>query len=338
MTTTPPTTPNELARLERVELRTVWTTEAQDFTPWLAQPENLAVLSAALNMELETAGQEERVGPFRADLLCRDLQDDSWVLIENQLERTDHNHLGQLLTYAAGLQTVTIIWVAQTFTDEHRAALDWLNEITDDSFRFFGLEIELWRIGDSPAAPKFNIVAKPNDWTRATMQSAKSGSGGLTDANLQNQRFWELLDAYLTDKNSPVKITMQGRHFRQGRHYIKTNIRDSEFEVEAFRIATKFARQENIHIKMTMYGDGHDDNSVWLQQNAQGEFAEPLQRRPTSGGKGSALILSNDHADPNDESDWPNQVEWMANALEKFARVFPPLLQEFAAQEFAAAE
>ena len=332
------TTPNELARLERVDLRSVWTTEAQDFTPWLAQPENLAVLSAALNMELETAGQEERVGPFRADLLCRDLQDDSWVLIENQLERTDHNHLGQLLTYAAGLQTVTIIWVAQTFTDEHRAALDWLNEITDDSFRFFGLEIELWRIGDSPAAPKFNIVAKPNDWTRSTGRAVKGGSGSLTAVNLQNQRFWQQLDAYLTAQNSPVKIPMQGRHFRQGRHYIKTSIRESGCEVEAFRVAAK-TRPQNIHVKMTVSDTSHDAISAWLRQrNIQSEFAETLQFRPTVGGKGSVVILSNDHADPNDESDWPNQVEWMANALEKFARVFPPLLQEFAAQEFAAAE
>lgn len=327
------TTANELARLARVDLRTVWTTEAQDFTPWLAQPENLAVLSDALNMELETDGQEERVGPFRADILCRDMQDDSLVLIENQLERTDHNHLGQLLTYAAGLRTATIIWVAQTFTDEHRAALDWLNEITDERFRFFGLEIELWRIGESPAAPKFNIIAKPNEWTRATSQAAKSGNGILTDANLQNQRFWEQLDAYLTAQNSPIKIGMQGPHFHQGRHYIKTSIRKSGLEVEAFRIATKFAPQQNIHIKMTLSGDGHDDNSVRLQQGTQSEFVEPLQRRPTSGGKGSVLILSNDSVDPNDESDWANQVEWMANALEKFASIFPPLLQEFAADE-----
>jgi hypothetical protein len=88
------------------------------------------------------------------------------VLIENQLGRTDHTHLGQLLTYAAGLEAVTIVWIAQPITDEHRAALTWLNEITDERFRFFGLEIEAWRIGDSPPAPKFNVVVKPNDWTR----------------------------------------------------------------------------------------------------------------------------------------------------------------------------
>ena len=145
---------DELGRLHRVDLRDIWATEAQDFTPWLAQEENLKVLADTLNMELELEAQEKNVGPFRADILCKNTDDDSWVLIENQMGRTDTIHLGQLLTYAAGLQAVTIVWVAANFTEEHRAALDWLNDITDENFRFFGLEVELWRIGESPAAPK----------------------------------------------------------------------------------------------------------------------------------------------------------------------------------------
>jgi hypothetical protein len=142
-----------LGRLEKIELRDIWRTEAMDFTPWLAQSENLALLGEALGMELEIEAQERNVGPFRADILCKDALDGSWVLIENQLEHTDHTHLGQLLTYAAGLHAATIVWVAGRFTDEHRAALDWLNEVTGEKFRFFGVEVELWRIGSSPAAP-----------------------------------------------------------------------------------------------------------------------------------------------------------------------------------------
>src|SRR3989338_5471256 len=164
---------NMLGKLEKVDLRQIWQTEGQDFTPWLAREENLEMLGEVIGMELELEAQEKDVGPFRADILCKNTEDESLVLIENQIERTDHKHLGQLLTYAAGLQSVTIVWVAAKFTEEHRAALDWLNEITDKKFRFFGLEVELWKIGNSAAAPKFNVISKPNNWSKTVSDAAK---------------------------------------------------------------------------------------------------------------------------------------------------------------------
>src|SRR4051812_43362290 len=145
-----------LSHLKQIDLKDVWSHEASSFTPWLALEQNIALLGDTLGLELEVEAQEKAVGPFRADILCKDLQTNTWVLIENQLERTDHTHLGQVLTYASGLGAVTIVWIAARFTEEHRATLDWLNKITDRSFRFFGIEVELWRIGDSSPAPKFN--------------------------------------------------------------------------------------------------------------------------------------------------------------------------------------
>ena len=111
----------KLGRLEKLDLRTYWKKEATDFTPWLAQDENIQLLSEITGIELEVQSQEAGVGPFSADILCKDTINDHFVLIENQLEKTDHTHLGQLLTYAAGLDAVTIIWIAQKFTEEHRA-------------------------------------------------------------------------------------------------------------------------------------------------------------------------------------------------------------------------
>lgn len=105
-------TVKNLGRLERVELRDIWLSEAADFTPWLARKENLDILGETLGIDLELEAQERPVGPFRADILCKDIGTDRWVLIENQLEQTDHNHLGQLLTYASGLEAVTIVWIA----------------------------------------------------------------------------------------------------------------------------------------------------------------------------------------------------------------------------------
>ena len=130
-------TVHNLGRLQQIrDLKKYWEKEATDFTPWLAQEENLALLGDTIGIDLELEAQEKNVGPFRADILCKDTGNGQWVLIENQLEKTDHTHLGQLLTYAAGLNAVTIVWISARFTDEHRAAIDWLNEISNENNRF----------------------------------------------------------------------------------------------------------------------------------------------------------------------------------------------------------
>jgi hypothetical protein len=129
-----------LGRLEPVPLRTVWSREDHRFTPWLAEPTNLDLLGTVLGLELELQGTEQSIGPFRADIVCRERREDRLVLIENQLERTDHTHLGQLITYTAGLDTATIVWIAAQFTEEHRGALDWLNTATDANSGSSGLK------------------------------------------------------------------------------------------------------------------------------------------------------------------------------------------------------
>jgi len=198
-------TDQALGTLARVDLRDIRTNEANDFTPWLARPENLAILGDTLGIELDLEAQERAVGPFRADVLCKDCGTGAWVLIENQLERTDHTHLGQLLTYASGLEAVTIVWIAAFFTDEHRATLDWLNRITDESFRFFALEVELWRIGESLAAPKFNVVSKPNDWSRSVARAARSiDDSELSETRLMQRSYWSALNAALDEARDPV--------------------------------------------------------------------------------------------------------------------------------------
>ena len=136
----------KLGRLEKVELRDIWEKEDMHFTPWLAKEENMDLLSSTIGMDLVVEAQEKDVGPFRADILCKDYASNNMVLIENQLEKTDHKHLGQLLTYATGLDAVSIVWIAKEFSEEHRATLDWLNKITNDRHNFFGVKIEILRI------------------------------------------------------------------------------------------------------------------------------------------------------------------------------------------------
>lgn len=178
-----------LGRLQKVELRDAWPHEATNFTPWLAEPENLELLGETLGLELAVEAVEAPVDSFSADILAKDIATDRWVLIENQLEQTDHTHLGQILTYAAGLDAETIVWIAKDFRDPHRAAIDYLNRISSSEFNFFGVQVELFRIGDSAFAPSFNIVAKPNGWSKEL--SAKANDhGALSGLHEEWRRYW----------------------------------------------------------------------------------------------------------------------------------------------------
>ena len=154
----------DLARIERLDPRSTWSNEAADFTPWLQQ--NIDQLGEVLGLDLDVEEREASVGPFSLDLLARDGSGRP-VIIENQLDTTDHSHLGQILTYAAGYKASVIVWIARDFRDEHRAALDFLNSRTGEDTEFFGVRVELWKIDDSRPAVNFDLVATPNEWGKS---------------------------------------------------------------------------------------------------------------------------------------------------------------------------
>lgn len=179
----------ELGKIERVDARTIWPNEAYDFTPWLA--DRLDLLGDALEMELDFIQREAAVGPFSLDILARNRTTGEKVAIENQLEWTDHTHLGQILVYAAGYDARTVIWVAPYFQEEHRAAIDWLNHWTPEEIAFFGVEVSAIKIGESLPAPVFRPVAFPNDWSKQAQRKATASS---PDHEKQLQFFVPLRD------------------------------------------------------------------------------------------------------------------------------------------------
>jgi hypothetical protein len=314
-------TEKPLGRMERVELRDIWTSEASDFTPWLAQPQNLTVLADTLGMDLELEAQEKNVGPFRADILCKDIGSDAWVLVENQLEKTDHTHLGQLLTYASGLQAVTIVWVAARFTEEHRSTLDWLNKITDESFRFFGLEVELWRIGQSPAAPKFNIVSKPNDWSRSVAKAARAiDETELTETRIKQREYWDAFQKALNAAGGPVL----GNRKPLPRAWMRYSMGRSDFRLNAAMIRPK----NKIRVALNLKGTNAKAFFGLLGEHAgaiEKELGYPLSWEELQASSRIAVYL--DDVDPDDETDWPRQHEWLAEHLNEFHRVFSPRIE-----------
>jgi len=296
---------NKLGRLEMVDLREVWGSESTDFTPWLAKDENIALLGDTIGLDLEVESREKQVGPFRADILCKETTTDNWVLIENQLERTDHNHLGQLLTYAAGLKAVTIVWIAERFTEEHRATLDWLNEITDERFDFFGLEIELWKIGDSPIAPKFNVVCSPNDWSKAVSGAAE---GGISETKLLQQDYWAALRKLLLERKRVVRPQRP-----PAAHWTNFAIGRSHFGMTA----TVNTQKRFIQVAVSCYGDEAKAHFHLLQQQKdeiEQEAGCSFDWEELPNRKESRISIRNSDVDPADRDNWPAQRIDLAHA------------------------
>ena len=309
-----------LGKLQRVELRKVWPGEATEFTPWLAEKENLDLLGDTLGMELELEAQEKDVGPYSADIFCRNTVDESWVVIENQLEKTDHSHLGQILTYAAGLSAVTIVWIAERFTDEHRAALDWLNEVSTDRAQFFGLEIEVWRIGDSRPAPKFNIVAKPNDWTKFE----KAQRTDLTSTQALQLEFWHRFREFMLDSETPIKSGKPGPYhymnFSLGRsgfitHTIAT-LWDSELEkYSSGELRAGLYINDKNHAKSYFEKLLQEKDQIEQEMGCKLVWLNPERSNPCS-------IFVRQNTNLEDLSDRPNQYAWLLENLEKVHQVF----------------
>ena len=178
---------DNLGNLEKLALRKIWKNEASEFTPWLS--ENLDRLSDALGFELELVDTEVSAGSFSADILAKDTLNDRYVIIENQLTKTDHNHLGKLITYSAVLDAYAVIWIAPEFTDEHKKALDWLNDHTDDEISFFGVIPELWKIDDSKPAIVFNVISRPNEAVRDLVH--RKNLGELSELRKKQLGFWQ---------------------------------------------------------------------------------------------------------------------------------------------------
>jgi len=176
----------ELGILKTITPRQKWNNEARDFTPWLAK--NIEELNKAVGLELEVENTEVAVGPYSADILAKDTGTGKYVVIENQLEKTNHDHLGKAITYASVLDASTIIWIATDFTEEHKKSLDWLNDHTSDEISFYGVQVELWQIDDSRPALRFNIISKPN---QAVRQAARSKAAeDLSDKRKFQFDFW----------------------------------------------------------------------------------------------------------------------------------------------------
>lgn len=191
----------KLGKLKEIDIRTVWPHEQYDFSKWLAQDENIQELGDSLNLSLTDVETETSVGNFRCDILAKDELTGKMVLIENQLEATNHDHLGKIITYASGLDAAVVVWIVASARDEHAAAIEWLNKHTDDEISFFLLEVHAYQIGDSDPAPQFTIIEQPNDFVKTVKSVAKSAD--MNESQKQRLEFWTRFNDVVESKGKP---------------------------------------------------------------------------------------------------------------------------------------
>lgn len=195
---------NPISTLKHVELRNIWGHEASDFTDWLSQQDNLDLLSEEIGITITLVQKEANVGRYNVDILAEEENSGRKIIIENQLEDTNHDHLGKIITYASGYDAEVIIWIVKDYREEHQKAIDWLNEHTDEKICFYLIKLELWQIGDSNPAPKFEIISSPNEWAKAI--KTVSAGGEYTETKIKQFDFWTKFKGFVTEKDSKIRL------------------------------------------------------------------------------------------------------------------------------------
>jgi hypothetical protein len=191
----------ELGKLKEVDIRKVWQHEQYDFSNWLSKDDNINQLGDTLNLSLTDVETEKFAGSYRCDIICKDEITGKNVLIENQLEPTNHDHLGKIITYASGLDASVIIWIVESAKEEHSSAIEWLNKHTDEDVSFFLIEVHAYTIGDSKPAPYFKIIQQPNDFVKQVKNISKNTE--LNDSQSNRLEFWNRFNDMLDKMGRP---------------------------------------------------------------------------------------------------------------------------------------
>ena len=319
----------DLGTLSSVNVREVWAGESRDFTPWLA--ENADQLGEALGMDLIHEQTEAAVGRYSADLVFREVSTDRFVVVENMFDPTDHDHLGKLITYAAGLEASYAVLLSPEFREEHRSALSWLNSVSADDFGFFGVVLEAWRIGDSLPAPRLRVAVKPDNWGRS-VRAARVNSE-LSERARTYQQFWgEFLPAFRirypdwTRATSPQKISWMGfpsSHsslLKYKAAFCRLDGRSrlrAEAYIDTENAETTKAAFDNLHLRKQQIEEAVDETLEWSRLDSKRAsrvslyFPEEIQ--------------------VTDEERWPKALSWLVEAMGRMRDAFNPALQELQA-------
>lgn len=305
----------ELGTLKELKnLREVWAHEALDFTPWLANDENISLLADAVGLVINVDETESSVGSFHADILATEENTGQKIIIENQLEDSNHDHLGKLITYAAGKSADIVIWIVKHARDEHKAAIEWLNNHTDERIGFFLCEVKLFKIDDSDPAVKFEVIEKPNEWAREIRQS-----DSLSDLKQARYSYWEAFQNY----------AFQNAEFAQKFRRVKSSVHhwlNFSAGSSAYHFSIKQVRKRNI-LSVGLYIDDKNlFNALFQNKDAiESETDLAFNWRELPDKDESQIILEKEVAF-DDEIQHAEQFSWLVEVMNKMKPVFKKYL------------
>ncbi len=193
-----------IGKLKEVDIRELWKHEQYDFSEWLSKKENIENLNEILGLTLVDISKETYVGTYRCDLFAKDETTGIKIIIENQLEISNHDHLGKIITYASGLDAKVVVWIVKEAREEHRSAIEWLNNNTNSNVNFFLIEIHAYKIGNSDPAPMFQVVEQPNDFIKNNKSTNRDES--MNKSQFQRIEFWNQFNNVLMEKGKPFNI------------------------------------------------------------------------------------------------------------------------------------
>lgn len=306
----------KLSKLEEIQdIRKVWRNEALDFTPWLSKDENIAILSDAIGIDITVNETESVVGDFYVDIFASETGTDRNIIIENQLEDTNHDHLGKLITYACGKSADIIIWVVKHAREEHRAAIEWLNNHTDNKIGFFLCEIKLYRIGTSQSAVKFEVIERPNDWTK---EIKKNEVVSIT----QQQRY----DYWVAFQDYAFQNIDFAKNFRRRKpsldHWMNFSIGASSCYITVSQILKRSELDVEIYIS--------DDKELFKSLLRNKEEIEKsigliFDWRELPERKASRIVVEK-RVSFKDRSQWKSQYDWLIKTMVNMKKVFKEYL------------
>lgn len=301
-----------LSRLEEIkDLRTVWPHEALDFTPWLSQDDNIALLSDAVGLDITVDETESSVGDFSVDIFASETGTGRKIIIENQLEDTNHDHLGKLITYASGKSADMIIWIVKRAREEHKAAIEWLNNHTDEGIGFFLCEIKLYRIGTSDPAVKFVVIERPNDWAKEIKKNDFS-------SETKEKRY----DYWVAFQNYAFQNATFAKEFKKRKpsthHWMNYSIGSSECYISVTQIRNK----DKINVALYIPDNKQLYQALLEQKDAVEEAAGiSLSWHELPERKASKIIIEQ-AAELENRSEWETQFNWIIENMVKMKKAF----------------